>query len=385
MIVLQDSFGHVESTRKYTQEGFLRARGLVARTGIQDYYGLELGFKETPFRKFRIYRPENVVFNQNVLDSLLGVDITNDHPNRNVSSATYKQLTCGVVVSTGVKDTNEPEYVACDLLIKDKQAIANVEAGKCELSAGYNSEIVFEDGVTPDGQQYDGRIASISFNHVAIVEKGRAGHARILDSGVSMNTLKIGEREVQFADDVNHEAIQSAIDDVMTQLNDSRTAVESANVQIADLEKTKSSLEAQIADFDKVKAEHDSQIAELEAKLADAQSKILTDADIVNLVKTLEDVRAKALQIAGDKFVCDSADTVEIMKTALKIVDSKLDFEGKSDDYVRAYFDAAVSMHDASASSHKKLADAIANPKKTDVKDSYKDLVNEISNAWKSN
>lgn len=368
---LQDQ-GSIHSTRSFTDNGFLKARGLIARTGIQDYYGMEIGRKDQPLKVFKIYRPEDVVFKQEVLDSLLGVDLTNDHPKSDVNSETYKTLTCGVVVSKGVRDSKEPNFIACDLIVKDAQAIANIEAGKVELSAGYSSEIVMEPGTTPTGEAYDGRIASINFNHVAIVDKGRAGRARILDHhGVNMKSLTIGGITVQIADDA-HEAVSKAVDALNQKMNDTAAS-------LADALK-------RLSDADKERAEKDAKIAELEKELADAK---LSDDDIKGILNAADKLRTKAKTIAGDDFVCDSITPTDIMVAALTKADSNLNFKDKSPDYIAAYFDARCAAANDASASHARLANAIkdADPSKKDVKDSepdpYEVMKQRISDAWK--
>lgn len=365
--------GRVHSTRAFTENGFLKARGLIARTGIQDYYGIELGRKDEPYRKFKIYRPDDVVFDQSVLDSLLGVDLTNDHPKNNVDSESYKALTCGVVISKGVRDANEPNFIACDLIVKDAKAIANIEAGKVELSAGYSSDIVMEPGTTPAGELYDGRIASIHFNHVAIVDKGRAGRARILDHGVNMKSLTIGGTTVQLADDA-HEAVAQAVEALNMELNDATAALADAN--------------ARVAEADKAKALADAKIAELEEKLADAEENKLSDADIKGILNAADKLRAKAKAIAGADFVCDSIEPTEIMTAALAKAMPSMDIKGKSFDYISALFDARCAFVADAAASHKKLGDALkATEEQKAVKDAepdaYTKMMDSIANAWK--
>lgn len=364
--------GSVHSTRSFTDNGFLKARGLIARTGIQEYYGKEIGRPDQAYKRFKIYRPDDVVFNQSVLDSLLGVDLTNDHPKNNVDSESYKALTCGVVISKGVRDANEPSFIACDLIVKDAKAIANIEAGKVELSAGYSSDIDMTPGTTPTGEMYDGRIASIHFNHVAIVDKGRAGRARILD-GVTMKDLTIGGTTIQLADDA-HAAVEKAVDALNAKLNDTAT-------ELADAQK-------RLADMDKEKALADAKIADLEEKLKKAEEEKMTDADVMSIINAADKLRTKAKTIAGAEFVCDSVDPETIMKAALAKAMPTADLKDKSFDYVSALFDARCSFVNDAAASHQALGAALkATDGKQAVKDAepdaYTKMLDGITSAWK--
>lgn len=69
----------------------------------------------------------------------------------------------------------EAPYLMAPLSIWDSEAIDLIESGKQkELSAGYRYRPVMEPGDF-EGQSFDGRMVDISANHLALVEKGRAG------------------------------------------------------------------------------------------------------------------------------------------------------------------------------------------------------------------
>jgi 8-oxo-dGTP pyrophosphatase MutT (NUDIX family) len=70
----------------------------------------------------------------------------------------------------------DPPYLKAPLTIWDGEAIGLIESGaQRELSSSYRYVPVMTPGVGPDGQRYDGRMTDIVGNHVALVEKGRAG------------------------------------------------------------------------------------------------------------------------------------------------------------------------------------------------------------------
>src|SRR5690606_10908963 len=66
--------------------------------------------------------------------------------------------------------------LAADIVIHDPSP---VDAGKKELSCGY--EVTFDEtpGVSPEGERYDAIQTSIKPNHLALVFRGRAGNARL--------------------------------------------------------------------------------------------------------------------------------------------------------------------------------------------------------------
>lgn len=336
----------VHSTRTYDDKGYLKCHARVARSGIQRYYGLELGLKgDKAFKLFNIYRPPEVVFADSALADYLNADITNDHPKENVGAENFSRLSKGTVISKGTRDPTAPEYVMCDLLIKDASTIKAVEAGKVEISAGYDADLDFKPGEAPDGTKYDAIVKSIKLNHVAIVGRGRAGGARIADNdpnGGKPMDVNIGAVTIA----LNDEALANAV----------KNEIASMTAKVKDAE-------SKVAVLDKASAEKDAKIADLQKQLKDAKEKIPSDAQIHQLFKDAMELREKAKTIGGEKFVCDSLLSDEIMREAIKASGVTIDLADKSEDYVKAYFDCMVADADKSAakSSKTKVADAVAN------------------------
>lgn len=80
-----------------------------------------------------------------------------------------------VVGATGTDAVFEPPYLFNSLVIWDGDAIAAIESNEQrELSSSYRYDADMTPGVF-EGEPYDGRMTNIIGNHVALVEKGRAG------------------------------------------------------------------------------------------------------------------------------------------------------------------------------------------------------------------
>lgn len=60
-------------------------------------------------------------------------------------------------------------------MVSDGPTIKLIEDGKRELSAGYTCDLDWTPGKTPSGEAYDAVQKNIRINHVAIVQRGRAG------------------------------------------------------------------------------------------------------------------------------------------------------------------------------------------------------------------
>ena len=133
-ILICDRSSYAISQREYTDEGFLRVPGRVARAGnVQEYYAKELGITDqNPSDIIRVYRPPEEVFKSESLSSYSGADVTDDHPKQMVDSKSFIDVTRGTALSEGRQDG---DFVVVDLIIKDESAIKAIESGKVQLSA----------------------------------------------------------------------------------------------------------------------------------------------------------------------------------------------------------------------------------------------------------
>jgi hypothetical protein len=168
------------TSRTVTDEGYLVAPGILARTGVQEYRAWELGLKDgDPMRALRLYRPGSEVFEARSMGSFDGCPITIDHPEGGVTRDNWNQLARGDV--RGVR--REGDFMAATLTIRSKDAIEALQSGKRELSNGYTFTLDMTPGQTPAGEAYDGVQRNIRGNHVALVDAARCGPAcRVSDS-----------------------------------------------------------------------------------------------------------------------------------------------------------------------------------------------------------
>lgn len=309
-----DRAGYRITQREYTDEGFLKVPGRVARTGIQEYLARELGLDGDPMRVVRVYRPEEEVFNDASLNTYDASDITSPHPPLLVTALTYKGVAVGVVRGPGRRDG---DFVVCDLIVKDQKTIDEIIGGKCELSAGYTAVYDETPGVTEDGQAYDYIQRDIKINHVAIVERARAGaNARVFDHNPGGNTMPVlittdSGRSVDVADPANAQVVADSFDRLLKRATDAESKA------------------------DKAQAAADSATE----KLGDAV-KASSDEAIKARVTAITSTQAVARKVAGDGFTCDSLDVIEIKRAALAVALPKRDWSDKSAGYVEAAFDA---------------------------------------------
>jgi len=316
------------SAPRRTADGYLVADVRVARTGVQDYLGSELGRPDLPI--VRLYRPPEEVFAQDAMRSYAYRPATVDHPTKMVDAATWKAVSAG---QTGAEVVRDGEFVRVPLVLMDAAAISAYESGKRELSMGYTAEIVFRDGVTPDGQPYDAVQTNLRMNHLALVDKARGGaQLRIGDGGapgapdpgphhqkkeptMSDKTILVDGLSV-----VTNDAGMQAITKLQGQLKDAHTAAATAD----------SIHQAAIA-------AKDAAIAKLEAERDDLKGKVLTDAAIDARVQQRTDLvgKAKAIHDADYSGKTDA----EVRRTAVVAKLGDASVAGKADAYIEARFD----------------------------------------------
>ena len=148
-----------------TPEGYLICRDVpINRTGTQTYSAGELGVEGDPDRPITVYRLPEDVFAPAALASFEGKPICDGHPPENVGPENYAAYTKGHVQNV----RRDGEYIVADLYINDANLANEVRNNvKREVSCGYLCNYV------PDGTGY--KQSAIRGNHVAVVQKGRAG------------------------------------------------------------------------------------------------------------------------------------------------------------------------------------------------------------------
>ena len=318
LLNINDRSSYRITKREYTDEGFLRVPGRVARTGIQEYLASELGLDGNPNRIVNVYRPPEEVFNDQSLSSYDGTDITIEHPSSMVDSDNYQSVSVGVVRGSGTQDN---DFVQCELIIKDKKAVDAVNSGKVELSAGYTAMYEQKDGIAPCGTSYEFVQRDIKINHVALVDRARAGaNARIFDNNRgnrNMIIVNLDSGPVEVADQAT-----------ATLINNDR----------ANLKKRATDAEAE---KEKAEAKADGNEEALEE-----EKKKSSDSAIAKRVDALMSTRDGAKKIAGEKFACDSTDTLTIQRAALSIARPNVKWVDKSSVYVQASFDAEMEKEE---------------------------------------
>lgn len=155
--------------RSKTPEGFLLCKDVpISRTGWMIYAPGEVPVKAGASGYVMIGRDAATLFSDVTIASFNGKPVTNDHPPLGVDSTNWRKHCVGSVHNVRRGTGDDKDVLLADLLITDAAAIAAVESGKREVSAGYDA--TYE--ATGDGM---GRQVNIIGNHIALVERGRCG------------------------------------------------------------------------------------------------------------------------------------------------------------------------------------------------------------------
>ena len=162
-----------------TPDGYLVCCDVpVTRTGEFIYKKGEVPVEAADDGIIRILREEDEVFSETSLTSLNGKSITINHPKDFVGPENWQNLTHGTVQNVRRGEGPQKDLMLADLLLTTEEAIRLVRAGVRELSCGYDAEY------ETISKGY-GRQRNITMNHLAIVDKGRAGSKCKINDSVS--------------------------------------------------------------------------------------------------------------------------------------------------------------------------------------------------------
>jgi hypothetical protein len=156
---------------------------ILGKAGIQKYHASELGLDSNSI--ILVERPEEEVFRDESLSSLRGKTVTLNHPDEDVSAENHSYLAKGFVLDVR-RDGN---LIRGDIKITDKDTIDLIlNKDMVELSLGYETKLEYKDSKNLIQRE-------IVYNHLALVERGRAEVARIVDGQVTRVLDKQFEKE----------------------------------------------------------------------------------------------------------------------------------------------------------------------------------------------
>lgn len=319
-----------------TDEGFLIDSPVIGRVGVQTYMDADGKIRKE-------FRPPDEVFNADSLATFKGKPLTNGHPKDGVNAANFKKLAIGTILSEGKQDG---DFVRADIIIHDAEAIAAAEKGGIrELSLGY-TVVLDEVAGEYNGEAYQYVQRNVKINHLALVPRARAGKAARLN-------LDAGDAHQITEDYMSEKLSRVRLDNGIEY--DAAPEVAHALAQMRDDASTlKTQAEAHKAEADKLAGERDT----LKARVDGFQAEIdKVKADAMDAAR--EEVKARAeLEKKAESMKVDHAGKTdrEVKELVIKTARADADLTGKSDEYVNAAFDMAISF---------KADAAMANQRKT--------------------
>lgn len=372
--------------REYTSEGFLKVPARISRTGIQEYLAIELGLTDRePSDKIFVFRPEEEVFSEESLQSFSTKPITNNHPPELINAENCKRYSVGMSSKDVFRDG---DFVKTDLIITDASSIKDVESGKIELSNGYTADIEWTEGVTSDGIKYDAVQRNIRGNHIAIVERGRAGPScRLADTSPT-----IGENRMKkvIIDGVEYEVsdqVAQAVDKLQKKLTD---AEEEVAKKEEELEKKDEELEKKEDEMEEVEKESKKTEDSLKAKIDDLKGKIPSQKTIDKMVSD-RIALVESVKKVCPEMVIDGKSASDLMKEVVASKCPTVQMDSVSTDYIKARFDMLVESFDDNSQFHldNALSKQVTNNDQqvTDHRPAHviarEKMIENARNAWK--
>jgi hypothetical protein len=183
-----------ETVRTIDVDGHLKVEVTpISKANVCPYYGREIpdfeALRLDPDRVYRLYRDADELARAAL--SFAGKQIMMEHVPVNAGEP-HKEETVGAV---GDDVVFRAPYLMAPLSVWDGEAIALIDSGKQkELSSAYRYRADMTPGTSPDGEAYDGVMRDISGNHVALVEKGRAGPDVLVQDAMPAD-IKTGRAE----------------------------------------------------------------------------------------------------------------------------------------------------------------------------------------------
>lgn len=317
-----------------TRDGYLAVRAKAARTGVYQYSGREVDPENAHGLRDRasvnVLRDDATVFDEAAARSFIGKPVTNDHPKDAVTASNWRDHARGTIMGA----LRDGDYLAFDLLLTDADAIAAVDSGKRELSNGYSSNLEFGTFKAADGTECQARQTSIAGNHIALVDRGRAGpECRIADAAPCASLP------------------QAFLDSLLVQENPvpKIMLIDGLSVDIANADTAEATIKTILAARDAATAK----VTALEAKaVTDAATIVAKDAEITKLTADLAAAKLTPQQMrdAGKAYaavaakakasgvtVTDEMDEATIMKA---VVDKAMPGNAYTADHVAIAFDA---------------------------------------------
>lgn len=332
----------ISKISKDPNTGFLHAKNVpIARVGVFPYRTVN----DDVVMEAKL---PTELLSDSTVESANNKPITDGHPSQLVTADNSRELMKGFTAENAHVDG---DMVKVDMTITDANLIKEIGDGKEELSIGFKTEVVPVQGEY-QGVHYDSVQKNIQINHVAVVDKGRAGHSvRITgdsaemvleDKGESMETTKVmldgANITVAMADADQVAKSNTDLADLKKQLADAQAKVKELQAQIDKIQGKADAADEMQKKADEAQAKADAadkQIAELQGKLKSYEGDGLD-----KMIEAKLALEKDAKPFLGDSYDFKGKTDKDIKIAVIKAIDDGFDAENRSDDYINAFFDA---------------------------------------------
>ena len=377
-----------------TDHGFLKVPIRATRVGIFNYIQ-----KDGSIRKE--LRPKEEVFKIDSMKTLAGVPMTVTHPEEMVSVKNHGKLSVGLTGDQVIKV--DEKFLDVPGTITDEKVINSIESKALkgesqEVSCGYTCDMDLTPGVY-EGEHYDAVQRNIRYNHVALVDRGRAGPQvkirldeddAVLDNGhikidkeKSMKKITIDGKEFEVKADV-----AEAFEALVKSQGEKETTLQAKSDELEkNVKEIKKSLDETEAKKDSLEAEV--KAAKDEVEKAKKETKV-DHNEIDKLVNERANVCETAQKVIKD-FKKDGKSNLVIKKEVISHLSPELKLDEKSEDYVNARFDAIAEKTELYKDHLKAALEKKADEDNKNINNDKKDSaavrlasMKKDSEAWKS-
>ena len=322
--------------------GFLTLSGVLARTGIQDYYGFELSDELEPMKKYSVFRPKEEVLHKESLATFVNATVTDDHPSEAVTVDNIKVLDKGSLSNISTFEKNGENFISGKTTIKDKDLIKKIQNGKVELSVGYTNDL--KEG---SGKDYDFMQTNIRVNHIAVVDKGRCGGECKLSLD---NRVKILHSYTKTEEEMKKIVIGGDTFDVPEKVKLSYDELAQENSGLKEgkkadekkLNELKKSKEDVTTSKDDEISQAKKEIEALKAKIDTLKASKMSTDSINALVAEKAQVVAFASSFIGDVDMTQDTQALKIAAVS-KYMGDGFTADGKTPEYINASYDIIVA------------------------------------------
>lgn len=327
--------------------GSIRFPASITRAGIFSYI--------TDGKIVREFRSPEEVFSPTSISTLRSSPITNDHPPEKINPNNYSKFANGALSDSFTKNKNDNDILDTFVTANDNQLIEDILSGKKqEISCGYDCQVITQSGEYK-GDFYDAVQKNITYNHVAIVQRGRAGRkVRIrFDDGYhidsyeekeninesqkeKMTTMKLNGKEFK-CDEVGEVLIEQ-------KFKEDSDKITSLQLTVQEQKDRERDLQEKVTKLDTAEALN----AKLEKDIETMKTK--NDEDVANRVNTA----IKAKNYLKNDADIEGLEPIEIKKMVISQAFPNKDYSAKNDNFFDVLFETLDDMPEQPKQSVKK-------------------------------